>query len=270
VFQVDWQKPWFEPLEPLGAPVLASWQELIQRSSSPNTFERLHEVLNEQRLMRGLLTEYSFVPQSQKPEGVSYEEFIFDTRQIPTRDNAHDFFNALIWLTCPQTKKALNRLQAQEIKRQGIGDRRGKLRDALTLFDENVVCISCSDEMWGAICAHEWVNLFWHSKHEWPGVQLHVFGHALLEKLLNPYKAITAHLVRVDFPLKPEGEDQPSVPHPSDAIMQACALGLTKLVEQEAPQKPYQVMPVMGIPGWWPEETGLGFYEDKAVFRPKG
>jgi len=269
VFQVDWQTPWFEPLAHLGAPILERWRGCLQNAASPTTLEGLHEVLNEERRLKGLLPDFSFVAQAQKPEDVSYEEFIFDTHQIPTRDNAHDFFNALSWFTCPETKKTLNRLQAQEIKRQGIGDRRGKLRDALTLFDENVVCIGCSDEMWKAICAHEWVSLFWDLKHEWPRAQLHVFGHALLEKLLQPYKAITAHVVRLDLPFTLESEFRSSAPNPSDAIIEACALELTQLVDK-APQKPYQVMPVMGIPGWWAEETSLGFYEDKAVFRPKG
>jgi len=266
VFEVDWQKPWFEPLACIGAPVLERWREHLQGASSSSAWENLHEVLNEERRLRGLLPDFSFVAQAQKPDDVSYEEFIFDTHQIPTRDNAHDFFNALSWFTCPQTKKALNRLQAQEIKKQGIGDRRGKLRDALTLFDENVMCISCSDDMWAAICAHEWVSLFWDSKHKWPSAELHVFGHALLEKLLHPYKAITAHVVRVDFSAKLE--DRSLVPHPSDAIMEKSALDLIQLVGNAAP-KPFQVMPVMGIPGWWPEETSLGFYEDHAVFRPK-
>src|SRR5256885_7318982 len=47
---------------------------------------------------------WRFVPQHDLPEGTAYEQFIFETRCIPTRDNLHDFFNGLIWLRWPALK----------------------------------------------------------------------------------------------------------------------------------------------------------------------
>ena len=55
-----------------------------------------------------------FVPQSFLPAGQAYEQFIFETGTVPTRDNLHDFFNGLCWLRFPKTKQKLNQLQAGE------------------------------------------------------------------------------------------------------------------------------------------------------------
>jgi hypothetical protein len=40
-----------------------------------------------------------FIPQEDLPEGVAYEAHISATGNVPTRENLHDFFNALVWLT---------------------------------------------------------------------------------------------------------------------------------------------------------------------------
>ncbi|MCF8154254.1 MAG: DUF3025 domain-containing protein, partial [Rhodoferax sp.] len=76
-----------------------------------------------------------FVPQAALPADQAYEQFIFDTRQVPTRDNLHDLFNGLCWLRFPETKRCLNALQAAQIARSGVQPLRGAVRDALTVFD---------------------------------------------------------------------------------------------------------------------------------------
>ena len=32
--------------------------------------------------------------------------------------------------------------------------------------------------------------------------------------------------------------------------------------------KPFTPLPVLGVPGWWPENSGAAFYDDPRVFRP--
>jgi hypothetical protein len=64
-----------------------------------------------------------FVHQDSLPAGQAYEAHIFQTRTVPTRDNLHDFFNGLVWLAFPQTKRRLNELQAAEIARTGVAPR---------------------------------------------------------------------------------------------------------------------------------------------------
>ena len=33
--------------------------------------------------------------------------------------------------------------------------------------------------------------------------------------------------------------------------------------------KPFVPLPVLGIPGWWPENENVSFYDDAQVFRPR-
>src|SRR5262245_48394603 len=82
-----------------------------------------------------------FVQQSQMPAAEPYEAYIHRTRCVPTRDNAHDLFNGVMWLGYPRTKRCLNELQAQELERFGSRATRGALRDALTVFDENAAIL---------------------------------------------------------------------------------------------------------------------------------
>ena len=46
-------------------------------------------------------TPVRFVPHESRPRGEAYEAFIARTGCVPTRDNLHDLFNALVWLTFP-------------------------------------------------------------------------------------------------------------------------------------------------------------------------
>ena len=119
-----------------------------------------------------------FVPQSNLPEYVAYEQFIFDTQTVPTRDNLHDFFNGLCWLTFPQTKKKLNQLQVEQLAVDGVRQTRGAVRDALTLFDENAAFLTAPQPLWDALVAKDWQRLFVKLRPMWQDAQLVLFGHA--------------------------------------------------------------------------------------------
>ena len=196
-----------------------------------------------------------FVSQSELPTDIAYEAFIFSHKQIPTRDNLHDFFNGLCWLRFPQTKLRLNFLQAQEIASQGVNATRGSLRDALTLFDENVLLLQSSDELWQALQDRDWTKLFGEFRDEWQGAHIVIFGHALLEKLVAPYKSITAHVFRIASDI--DAKDDQAL----DAWL------ATNLQPDYLATKPYLPLPVLGIPRWWPENEDLSFYSDTQVFR---
>ena len=196
-----------------------------------------------------------FVSQSELPTDIAYEAFIFSHKRIPTRNNLHDFFNGLCWLRFPQTKLRLNFLQAQEIASQGVNATRGSLRDALTLFDENVLLLQSSDELWQALQDRDWTKLFGEFRDEWQGAHIVIFGHALLEKLVAPYKSITAHVFRIASDVDAK-DDQ--------ALDDWLA---TNLQPDYLATKPYLPLPVLGIPGWWPENEDLSFYSDTQVFR---
>ncbi|MBM0103207.1 DUF3025 domain-containing protein [Steroidobacter sp. S1-65] len=193
------------------------------------------------------LEDLRFVAQTALPEGEPYESFIFRTGCIPTRDNLHDLFNGLMWLSYPQTKRQLNILQAQQLATRGNPGSRGPLRDALTLFDENAAILRAPTPLLEALRQRNWKGLFLDQREQWAAARLVIFGHALMEKLLQPYKAITAHVWVVDAI--------------SDESL-AASLDPSRLAAKD-----FLPLPVLGVPGWWPANEAPGFYDDADVFR---
>lgn len=196
-----------------------------------------------------------FVPQAALPEGQAYESFIFETNGIPTRNGPHDYFNALCWFLFTKSKIQLNHIQAVQIQRDGVNKQRGPIRDAITIIDENGLLLACSDELWDALKQKNWQRAFVELREHWKNSQTVVFGHALIEKLLNPYKGICAHVLRV--PQQTEVFDLKTV----DAWLSQ------QLNEDQLAAKPYIAVPIFGIPGWHADQGNSGFYEDNTVFR---
>ena len=197
-----------------------------------------------------------FVPQEQLPAGVPYEQFIFETGACPVRPGLHDFFNALVWMRFPLAKSALNRLQAGEIASRGIGGRRGPVRDAITVFDENGALLAAPDALWQALEARAWRELFVDLRPLWAQARLWIFGHALLEQLaLAPRKPLTAHVWRGCAAL--------------DSGAAADAWLAARCTAPALAAKPFTPLPVLGVPGWWPGNENFSFYDDSLVFRPR-
>ena len=196
-----------------------------------------------------------FVPHSALPLGRAYEQFIFETNTIPTRDNLHDFFNGLCWLRFPETKKKLNRLQAAEIAGSGGARLRGPVRDALTLFDENAAFLLAPQPLWDALVERDWQQLFVGLRPLWQDAQLILFGHALLEKLVYPRKQVTAHVYLA----------QPAI----KSIAELDFWIASDLSAEKLAGKPFTPLPVLGVPGWWPGNEIFSFYDDATVFRPR-
>jgi len=238
VLQIDWATPWFAPWAKQGAKVLHAWQQWGDLPSALNAQQAVVE----------------FVPQATLPAGTAYEAFIFDNAQVPTRENAHDFFNGLCWLRFPHSKRRLNQLQAQAIARDGVQAQRGPLRDALTLFDENAAVLMATPALWQALQAKDWQALFVTHRADWAQAQLVLFGHASLEKLMQAYKGITVHVLNAPLPT-PMGDVE------IDSWL--CQL----LHEDWLQTKPFMPLPVLGVPGWWSANENPDFYTDKTVFR---
>ncbi len=242
-----WNTPWFDPWKKWGVPVAYDWAKTGAVEIALNRC-RTNE-------MQTYPICYPFVAQNQMPDAQAYEAFIFKQQQIPTRNNFHDYWNGLCWLRFPLIKKRLNQLQAQQIETYGVGSVRGPVRDALTLWDENSVLLQTSDAIWQALVERDWKKVFITHKEDWKNSHLILFGHALLEKMMNPYKAITAHAVRVNL----------SNPR-DEKMVDACVCQL--LSQDYLKQKPFVPLPVLGIPNWHEQNKGAGFYEDTKVFRP--
>ncbi|MES2715468.1 MAG: DUF3025 domain-containing protein [Pseudomonadota bacterium] len=237
---MDLTGPWLAPLQPALGQAWAAWQGGATVADALNAGRPAGA--GSLRLAAGLL---HFVPQQALPAGEAYEAFIHRTARVPTRDNAHDFFNGLVWLAQPALKRRLNTLQAVEIARRGVGGQRGPLRDALTLFDENGALLQAPPPLWQALRRRDWPTLFITHRALWAQARLTIVGHALLEKLVTaPRKALTAHVLAADAALAMDAEAWAS--------------------------KPFTPLPVLGLPGWWPANADAAFYADAAVFRPAG
>ncbi len=129
-----------------------------------------------------------FVDHSALPTAEPYESFVARTGCVPTRENLHDLFNGLMWLTYPQTKRRLNVLQAEQIAQHGVSGSRGSLRDALTVFDENAAILQAPADLVEALRQRDWKTLFVARRAQWQSARLVLFGHALMEKLTQPRK----------------------------------------------------------------------------------
>lgn len=236
---IDWHAPWLVPLRAVGQAV-------------------------QQRVLVGCLVAdalnsvgacpVGFVRQAELPPGQAYEQYIFDTGQVPTRENLHDFFNGLVWLQFPHTKRRLNQLQAQAIAADGVQAVRGPLRDALTVFDENGAVLSAPPALWAALRARDWQALFVDLRPLWREARLVLFGHALLEKLVSPRKPTVAHVYQAPVAIN-------SIASLDAWLAQAVQPGPWAA-------KPFTPLPVLGVPGWWPANEVPGFYGDAQVFRP--
>ena len=243
---IDWSAPWLAPYKGLAEHAAIQATELTQ----------VCDLLN--RLGHGQSSApVAFIPQSHLPAGVAYEQFIFDAKECPTRDGLHDFFNGLCWLQFPQTKKRINQLQTEQIALLGSVAKRGRVRDALTVFDENAAFLFAPRELWQALVDKDWNRLFLTLRPMWKEAQLVLFGHALLEKLVNPRKAITAHVYVYCFPDNSTFSTLESV----DAFIAA------DLTAEKLATKPFAPIPVLGVPEWWAANEIEIFYDDETVFR---
>ncbi|MDO8771562.1 MAG: DUF3025 domain-containing protein [Burkholderiaceae bacterium] len=244
---IDWSAPWLAHLRSLGEDVAT------QGADHPPLCDRLN------RLPTAPVT---FVPQSFLPAGMAYESYIFNSKQCPTRAGLHDFFNALCWIRFPLIKTRLNHLQTGQIELLGSVTTRGPVRDALTVFDENAAFLIAPPVLWEALLAKDWKRLFVTLRPLWAQAQLVLFGHALLEKLVNPRKPITAHVYISKNAIEFTAHQRPKSLAELDAWIAA------DLSADTLAAKPFAPLPVLGVPGWWADNDEPSFYADDKVFRP--
>ena len=258
---IDWTRPWLDAVRPA--------HELLAPSLLAQG--QLHAALNGAARATGLCNHAGlplhFIPQAELPEGQAYEAHIGATGGVPTRENLHDFFNALVWLSFPAIKRQLNALQAARIAVDGIGAARGPARDAATIFDENAALLVVQDDYDGqalaaALRGHRWHEALFERRGQFgTQAELWLFGHALMEKLVMPRKAITAHthIVRAGasyFALERECRQR----WLDDTVARS-------LAEQPLGTDWFTPLQVLGVPGWWPGQDA-DFYADATVFRP--
>ncbi|MCM5570794.1 DUF3025 domain-containing protein [Burkholderiaceae bacterium FT117] len=275
-------------------PWLAPFSDWLA-GSDPRAGGRLDlECLNEMAEARRLALESGrpvrFVDAAQADDS-PYELGIAASGRVPTRVSGdgmvHDWFNALCWLRWPAIKARMNRLQAEAIRArpESLAGRRGALRDAVTLFDESgALFVSDDDDALDRWRRFDWTGLFVARRDAFAGgVRVLVVGHALLEKLQAPYKAICAQALAVRRPagglpgaLAGDRSHAPSVaslgapdaPDALDELDDLDARVAASLDAQALSRESLRPLPLLGIPGWWPGNADPAFYNDGSVFRP--
>ncbi|EEV21758.1 hypothetical protein ENHAE0001_0863 [Enhydrobacter aerosaccus SK60] len=287
---IDFDKPWYHyltyfPYFPeLDAKPSHATCSHATHSHAPaiNIVENLnagldrYEHVNASRISNFEKLPIRFVEQACLPEGEAYESFIANTGKIPTRDNHHDLLNGLIWLNFPQSKAVFNERHAKDILQHGIHNARTALRNALTVFDENGGIVVSSDRLLlEQLQAFKWKTALVTHRTNWLGqhrtIAFFPFGHALLEKLVNPRKNITSHTLLI---LVDEGWFEQSIASQRNQLDTAIAklfreLAMPDLADNavKLSSKSFQPLPVMGIPGYSDDNVIPAFYQDEAVFR---
>ena len=198
-----------------------------------------------------------------------YEARVHLKGEMAFRDGDwHDLLNLLVWRTFPRSKAALNarHFEALEAQRAAARANRGPAQDALTLFDEGgVIVATCDNELLGLLREWRWKELFWRDRERLDaGMRFILFGHALYEKALQPFLGITGRGVVLEvepgLPGRPVDEQVARL----DAKLAAYLADPRNLMAT----RELAVVPVLGVPGWHPENAREAFYDDTNYFRP--
>jgi hypothetical protein len=211
-----------------------------------------------------------FVPQSFGKQDFSarYEPRCYLKGEVQTRENNwHDLLNALVWLTFPKAKNAINARHYQVLTSSevSLSSQRGAVRDMNTLFDESGVVVVCADEnLLQLLQQFKWRELFWQQRGQVKTeMRFFLFGHGLYEKSLHPYVGLTGQglvlkTVQAFFawPLVAQLDYLDSKVADYIAAPENC-LSTRELTP----------VPLLGVPGWVDDNEVADFYANTRYFR---
>ena len=257
------RSPLFEPLRPVA--------EAFRTSCWPGTADLNRALVSGKPILNANGLPLRFIDQLPRPQCPEdkFEPRIFHRGEVQFRACFwHDFFNALVWMTFPACKAALNRRHVIEIERQRAAGaaNRGPVQDALTLFDEGGLIVAVSNPaLTRLLLDFQWTELFWHRRSEIAvSMVFFVFGHALYEKALAPFSGVTGRAVVVEVDANFSGLSHGAQHALLDRQVaarindRACFLTTREL----AP------VPVFGIPGWDENNARREYYDNTLYFRP--
>lgn len=220
------------------------------------------------RVKNGQLLQFVAQEYGDLPFEARYEPRCFLKGEVQTRArNLHDLFNALVWLTYPQAKAAINaRHYAALTGKSDSTSQRGVVRDMNTLFDESGVIVACADTSLSALLrGFQWKELFCENRARVNShMGFYIFGHGLMEKAMRPYTGLTAQGLVLD--VKPEFFGLPQ------ALRLERLDGLLADYLDAPPNckstRELTPVPLLGIPGWCRENENPAYYDNAAYFRP--
>lgn len=215
-----------------------------------------------------------FVPQAggKLAFEAQYEPRCYLTGEVQTRDdNWHDMLNALVWLTFPKSKAAINArhyraLTVEATTPLAADSQRGAVRDTSTLLDESGVLVACADTgLADALRDFRWQTLFWQQREQVRSrMGFFLFGHGLYEKALQPYLGMTGQglVLSVEpaffgWPLAQQ------LAHLDELLAAYLSAPENCLSTRELTP-----VPVLGVPGWAAENEHEDYYRNTTYFRP--
>jgi len=194
-----------------------------------------------------------------------YERRLHQTGELEYRErNWHDWFNLMVWFMFSRAKAALNARHCAAWNDAGGGGC-GAVRDSLTLFDESGVVVLADDaRLLELIRGFEWKALFWGRRADcMTRLRVLPFGHALCEKALAPYRGITGHALLCAV--------QPgTLALDGTALLAALDTELAQRIADPlamASTRDLSPLPLLGIPGWCPDNADPSYYDDTRQFR---
>ncbi|HEX5337780.1 MAG TPA: DUF3025 domain-containing protein [Gallionella sp.] len=224
-------------------------------------------------VQRGLPLRFVSQEYGKLPFEAQYEPRCYLKGEVPTRaDNWHDLLNALVWLTFPKAKAAINARHYQALTGGGEKDdasprsERGAVRDMNTLLDESGVIVAYADaELAGLLRDFRWRELFWQRRGQVrEGMGFYLFGHGLYEKALNPYTGMTGQGLLLAVEPAFFGWLQARQLAHLDALL-ADYLAVPEHCRSTGELAP---VPLLGVPGWAAENENPAYYDNTAYFRP--
>lgn len=204
------------------------------------------------------------------PFEAQYEPRCYLSGEVYTRaGNWHDLLNALVWLTFPKAKAAINARHYRALtdgrKADGSSER-GAVRDTNTLLDESGVVIPYADEELAALLrGFRWKELFRERRDDVrEGMGFYLFGHGLYEKAIDPYVGMTGQglLLRVE----PDFFGWP--PERRLAHLDGLLADYLGAPEHCLSTRELTPVPLLGVPGWTSENDDAEYYDNTAYFRP--
>lgn len=193
----------------------------------------------------------------------AYERRVFDRGELFVRpDTWHDRFNVAAWRMFPRTKAALNAGHVEELDRQRT-PLRSRRRDALTGFDEDGLVIACADpDLERCVREFRWRDLFVTRRRQViADFEAVVLGHAMLEKLRDPFVGLTGKALFIAVAPAFFGASWPDK-------LAYLDIGAARQVGTLATPRDLAPLPVLGLPGWWAANAHPDFYDDTDHFRP--
>jgi Protein of unknown function (DUF3025) len=201
-------------------------------------------------------------PMDATSSAMQYETSIAATGEIPTRENFHDLFNALQWLSFPKLKGAINAGHVRLLEERGDAEARERSvpRDVLTMFDESgIIVASCDETLLQLIRNFSWRQFFVERREQVKrDMRFLLCGHGLLEKSLAPFIGITAKAILLHVDANTLDDL---------AALDLCAARWLSEPDNLTDARNLSPMPLLGIPGWDVRNEDAAFYGNTQYFR---